>query len=196
MKSLSKIEKNLAIKGKKIVGVDEVGRGSLVGPVVACAFYINSFNNEIDVYDSKTLSIKRRSHIFAEIMNSYPVFGIGYSTHKEIDQINILNATKLAMTRALKNLSITPDILLIDGNQKIGTKYDEIAIIKGDQNCKSIAAASIVAKFSRDFLLNKISRIFPYYNLNKNKGYGTKEHWNMLTKFGPSPFHRKTFKFK
>ncbi len=192
----SKIEKNLASIGKIVVGIDEVGRGSLVGPVVACAFLLNSLNSKIKVNDSKVLSKNKRNYTFVQLMNSESVFGLGFSCHKEIDQINILNATKLAMKRAVENLKITPDILLIDGNQEIGTKFEELCIIKGDQKCKSIGAASIIAKISRDFLLKKISEIFPYYNLNQNKGYGTKEHIDLIKQYGMSPFHRKTFKIK
>ena len=196
MEIASKIERNLTSEGKIVVGIDEVGRGSLVGPVVACAFSLNSLNSKIKVNDSKVLSRNKRNYTFIQLMNSESVFGLGFSSHEEIDQINILNATKLAMKRAVENLNITPDILLIDGNQKIGTKFQELCVIKGDQKCKSIAAASIIAKISRDFLLKKISEIFPYYNLNQNKGYGTKEHVDLIKKYGMSPFHRKTFRIK
>ena len=100
------------------------------------------------------------------------------------------------MKRAVKNLNSKPATLLIDGNHDIGTGLKEICIIKGDKTCKSIAAASIIAKFTRDFILKKISRIYPYYRLEKNKGYGTQEHVDSLRKYGPSPFHRKTFRIK
>ena len=188
------IEKNLISEGKIVAGIDEVGRGSLVGPVVSCAFVLNSLNQKIKINDSKLLSKNKRAHKFIELINCKPIFGLGFSNNHEIDELNILNATKLAMRRAVENLKTTPDILLIDGNQKIGTEYDELPIIKGDQQCKSIGAASIIAKITRDFLLKKISEIFPFYNLKQNMGYGTKEHIRLIKRFGICPFHRKTFK--
>jgi|TARA_B110000116_G_C16801167_1_gene571012 ribonuclease HII len=196
MKPISKIEIDLTSKGKKIVGIDEVGRGSLVGPVVACAFMLDSLDEKININDSKKLSENSRAYSFTQLMVSGSIFGLGYSSHDEIDKINILNATKLAMIRAIENLRIIPDVLLIDGNEPLNTEIEEICIVKGDLNCTSIGAASIIAKVTRDFILKKISRIFPHYNLERNKGYGTLEHLKLIKKYGPSPFHRKSFKIK
>jgi ribonuclease HII len=196
MRKFSKIESELLLKEELTVGIDEVGRGSLIGPVVACAFQLDSIIKNIELNDSKMLSENKRISKVLELLINNSVFALGYSSNEEIDEINILNATKLAMKRAVKNLNAKPATLLIDGNHDIGTGLKEICIIKGDKTCKSIAAASIIAKFTRDFILKKISRIYPYYRLEKNKGYGTQEHVDSLRKYGPSPFHRKTFRIK
>lgn len=194
MKEPNQVEIELLKSEKVVVGIDEVGRGSLVGPVVACAFILNSSTNHIQVNDSKILTDKKRTYAFAQLISTRSTFTLGYATHKEIDEINILNATKLAMIRAVAKLKIKNACLLIDGNQKIGTELEEICVVKGDQKYKSIASASIIAKITRDFILKKVSQIYPYYNLENNKGYGTKQHIELIKKFGPSPFHRATFK--
>ncbi|MDG2005984.1 MAG: ribonuclease HII [Thermodesulfobacteriota bacteirum] len=196
MKDPNLIEIELLKSGKVVVGIDEVGRGSLVGPVVACAFILNPSTNHIQVNDSKILSENERTYAFAQLIITRSTFTLGYATHKEIDEINILNATKLAMSRAVAKLKTKNPCLLIDGNQKIGTELEEICVVKGDQKCKSIASASIIAKITRDFILKKVSQIYPYYNLENNKGYGTKQHVELIKKFGPSPFHRTTFKIR
>ena len=194
MEFLSKLEKELIKDNKIIAGVDEVGRGSLIGPVVTCAFIIdNSFN--IYVKDSKVLSEKKRNEIFLDLISRNTNFSLGLSTHEEIDELNILDATRLAMLRAVNNLKIKPNILLIDGNQKINSDIKLICIPKGDTICKSIAAASIIAKVIRDFIMKRISSLYPYYSLDKNKGYATPYHKESLRTFGYSPIHRKTFKY-
>ena len=196
MKDLAEIESKLYRCDKSAVGIDEVGRGSLIGPVVACAFQIDSVINKIELDDSKILSENKRALKFTELLTNNSIFALGWSNNLEIDKLNVLNATRLAMRRAVKNLKIQPKIVLIDGNHGIGTDLNEICITKGDTICKSIAAASIIAKFTRDFILKKISSIYPYYKLESNKGYGTKEHIALLKKYGPCPFHRKSFKIK
>ena len=196
MKEPHLIEIELLKSGKPVIGIDEVGRGSIVGPVVACAFILDLSSKDIEVNDSKVLSKKKRAYAFAQLINCESIFTLGYASHKEIDEINILNATKLAMKRAVKKLDTRNATLLIDGDKKIGTEFEEICVIKGDQKCKSIASASIIAKITRDFILEKISQIYPYYNLQNNKGYGTKEHIALIKKFGPIPFHRTTFKIR
>ncbi len=193
MESLSKLERSLIDDNKIVAGVDEVGRGSLIGPVVTCAFLIDKHFNTF-VKDSKVLTEKRRNAIFLELISSNTNFSLGLSSHKEIDKLNILNATKLAMLRAVNNLKIKPNILLIDGNQKINSDISQICITKGDNICKSIAAASIIAKVVRDFIVKQISHAYPYYSLDKNKGYATKHHKKSIATYGLSPVHRKTFK--
>lgn len=192
----SKVEEELSAKNLVIAGVDEVGRGSLVGPVVACAFIFDNLKTSIKVCDSKSISKIKRIRLFYEILQTNSLFSLGLASHKEIDQINILNATKLAMKRAVEGLRSKPDILLIDGNNKIKSDINQKCIIKGDAICKSIGAASIVAKVSRDSLMNKLSSLFPLYELNTNKGYGTKKHKKLISKYGITPIHRKSFKLR
>ncbi|MEE2701675.1 MAG: ribonuclease HII [Thermodesulfobacteriota bacterium] len=194
MKSFNHIEDELLNQNKIIAGVDEVGRGSLMGPIVTCAFLIKNKEFYTEVDDSKLLSESKRNKIFVELMENNPDFSLGFSSHIEVDKINVLNATKLAMLRAIANLEASPDVLLIDGNQKIDSQISQICIPKGDRICKSIAAASIIAKVVRDFIVKRISTFFPYYGFARNKGYGTKYHKESLRQYGPSPIHRKSFK--
>ena len=194
MKSFNHIEDELLNQNKIIAGVDEVGRGSLMGPIVTCAFLIKNKEFYTEVDDSKLLSESKRNKIFVELMENNPDFSLGFSSHIEVDKINVLNATKLAMLRAIANLEASPDVLLIDGNQKIDSQISQICIPKGDRICKSIAAASIIAKVVRDFIVKRISTFFPYYGFARNKGYGTKYHKESLRQSGPSPIHRKSFK--
>ena len=194
MKSFNHIEDELLNQNKIIAGVDEVGRGSLMGPIVTCAFLIKNKEFYTEVDDSKLLSESKRNKIFVELMENNPDFSLGFSSHIEVDKINVLNATKLAMLRAIANLEASPDVLLIDGNQKIDSQISQICIPKGDRICKSIAAASIIAKVVRDFIVKRISTFFPYYGFARNKGYGTEYHKESLRQYGPSPIHRKSFK--
>jgi len=194
MESLNHIEDELLNQNKIIAGVDEVGRGSLMGPIVTCAFLIKNKEFYTEVNDSKLLSESKRNKIFVELMENNPDFSLGFSSHIEVDKINVLNATKLAMLRAITNLQVSPDVLLIDGNQKIDSQISQICIPKGDRICKSIAAASIIAKVVRDFIVKRISTFFPYYGFARNKGYGTRDHKESLRQYGPSPIHRKSFK--
>mgnify|MGYP001178479607 CR=1 FL=1 len=194
MESLNHIEDELLNQNKIIAGVDEVGRGSLMGPIVTCAFLIKNKEFYTEVNDSKLLSESKRNKIFVELMENNPDFSLGFSSHIEVDKINVLNATKLAMLRAIADLKVSPDVLLIDGNQKIDSQISQICIPKGDRICKSIAAASIIAKVVRDFIVKRISTFFPYYGFARNKGYGTKYHKESLRQYGPSPIHRKSFK--
>jgi len=194
MKSFNHIEDELLNQNKIIAGVDEVGRGSLMGPIVTCAFLIKNKEFYTEVNDSKLLSESKRNKIFVELMENNPDFSLGFSSHIEVDKINVLNATKLAMLRAITNLQVSPDVLLIDGNQKIDSQISQICIPKGDRICKSIAAASIIAKVVRDFIVKRISTFFPYYGFARNKGYGTEYHKESLRQYGPSPIHRKSFK--
>jgi ribonuclease HII len=182
-----------------IIGVDEVGRGSLAGPVVAAAVSLKklSFKNRID--DSKKLSPFQREKAFPEIINK-SVFGIGIISEKTIDNLNIAVATRLAMEQAvsqlidkLKQLKSSKIHILIDGNVRINTDYPFSSIVKGDSRSKSIACASILAKVIRDRMMLAYHEVYPQYGFLKHKGYGTKMHLLALKKFGPSLIHRKTF---
>ena len=175
-----------------LCGIDEVGRGPLAGSVYAAAFIFPNY--EIDgVNDSKKLSSKKRERIFKIIVEKRFTYALGISSVDEIDKINILNATHLAMKRALENLPIIPDLVLIDGSSapNFGLKTENI--IKGDSISYSIACASIVAKVLRDDYMNNMDKEFPIYDFKKNKGYGTKYHIESLKKFGPCKIHRRSF---
>lgn len=187
-------EKAIKAGYKVICGIDEAGRGPLAGPVYAAAVIL-PLGLEIDgLNDSKKISEKKREQLFDVICEKAVAYSIGIATEKEIDEINILNATFLAMHRAVEGLNIKPDYALIDGNQypKIPFIMEE-TVVKGDAKSMSIAAASILAKVSRDrFMLSKAEE-YPQYQFEKHKGYGTKLHYEMIREFGPSPIHRMTF---
>ena len=179
---------------KIIAGVDEVGRGSLIGPVYAAAVILNEKINKKKLKDSKKISKKNR-----EILESYikknSIWAIGSASLKEIEKNNILNASLLAMKRAIKKLKKKPQIVLIDGNKlPYIDNYKLKNVIKGDQKIPEISAASIIAKVSRDRLLTKMSKKFQYYLWDKNSGYGTQDHIKAIKKFGITKHHRKTFK--
>ncbi|MBR6789217.1 MAG: ribonuclease HII [Clostridia bacterium] len=175
-----------------IAGVDEAGRGPLCGPVVcACCVMGDVFIDGIN--DSKKISEKKRELLFEEIINKAIAVGIAIVDEKIIDEINILNATKKCMENAIKNLSITPDIVLIDAVKGLNINAKTESIIKGDAKSYNIAAASIVAKVTRDRLMKDYHEKYPVYNFIKNKGYGTAEHIKAIKEFGASPIHRKTF---
>ncbi len=188
-------EENALKAGYKVVcGIDEAGRGPLAGPVHAAAVIL-PLGLEIEgLNDSKKLSEKKREQLFDVIREKAIDYSIGVATEQEIDEINILNATFLAMHRAVEGLKVKPDYALIDGNQypKIPFVTEE-TVVKGDAKAMSIAAASILAKVSRDrFMLEKTEE-YPQYQFEKHKGYGTKLHYEMLKEYGPSPIHRMTF---
>ena len=179
---------------KYIAGVDEVGRGPLAGPVVCCAV-IMPLNEEdiIDgVDDSKKVSEKKRKLLSEKIKEKAIAYKICQVEPKEIDEINVLEATKKCMKECIENLSVPPDIVLIDA-VKIDTKYPVKPIIKGDAKSYTIGAASIVAKVYRDSLMEEYDKIYPEYDFKSNKGYGTKKHIDALKEVGACPIHRKTF---
>lgn len=180
--------------GYKIVcGVDEAGRGPLAGPVFAAAVILpDGYTHEI-LNDSKKLSEKKRDIVYDDIVRDAVAFSVGIATETEIDDINILNATFLAMKRAVDGLSLTPDLAYIDGNQYPKTGVKEITIVKGDSKCMSVAAASIIAKVSRDRYMLELDEEYPQYQFSRHKGYGTKLHYEMLEKYGISPVHRRSF---
>ena len=188
-------EQNAVNAGYKVVcGIDEAGRGPLAGPVHAAAVIL-PIGLEIEgLNDSKKLSEKKREQLFDVICEKAIDYSIGVATEKEIDEINILNATFLAMHRAVEGLKIKPDYALIDGNQypKIPFVTEE-TVVKGDAKSMSIAAASILAKVSRDRFMLEKAKEYPEYCFEKHKGYGTKVHYEAIKEFGPSPIHRLTF---
>lgn len=175
-------------------GCDEAGRGCLAGPVVAAAVILKRGSNYPLLNDSKKLSEKKRIELRKLIMSEALCYGIGFVSNEEIDEINILNASFLAMHRALDQLSKTPELLLIDGNRF--NPYKNIrhqCVIGGDGKYQSIAAASILAKTTRDFLMQDLHEEFPVYDWKKNKGYPTYAHKNAIAKYGTTPYHRMTF---
>jgi ribonuclease HII len=176
-----------------ICGIDEVGRGPLAGPVVACAVVLPKDARILYVNDSKKLSEKRREELFDIITSEAVSFGIGVVDWKTIDEINILQATYEAMRQAINNLSVKPDILLNDAVTIPGVDIKQVPIIKGDAKSLSIASASIVAKVTRDRMMVEYDKTYPEYDFASNKGYGTAAHIAALKQFGATPIHRKTF---
>jgi ribonuclease HII len=184
-------------KGYKLVaGVDEAGRGPLAGPVVAAAviFPADFHNNQIN--DSKQLSARKREELYNVIKKEAIAVGVGTADADVIDRINILQASLLAMREAVLELFMPPDYLLIDGLHKIPLQTPQQALVKGDARSISIAAASIIAKVSRDRIMEMYHRQFPQYNFLRNKGYGTKEHCQALREFGMCKIHRRSFHLK
>jgi len=178
---------------KIIAGVDEVGRGSLIGPVYAAAVILNKSINKKLLKDSKSLSKDKREKLFIYIKKN-SIWAIGQATIKEIEKINILHASLLAMKRAIIKLQKKPALVLIDGNKLPNLEnYNLKYVIKGDQKIPSISAASIIAKVSRDRFITTLSKKFKNYGWNTNSGYGTKEHLRAIKKFGTTKHHRKTF---
>ena len=189
-----KYEKKLYNMGiKYIAGVDEVGRGPLAASVYAAAVILNPDIYILGVKDSKKLSPKKREILSDEIKAKALSYSIGFATADEIDNLNILNATKLAMERAINGLDIKPEYILIDALKLKKICIPQISIIKGDDLSASIGAASIIAKVTREEYLRNIANLYPEYMFDKNKGYGTKDHINAIKKFGLCPIHRKTF---
>lgn len=176
-----------------IAGVDEAGRGPLAGPVVAAAVILNSEKPIFGLADSKTLTEKKREVLFDEICEKALAFSIARAEVFEIDDINILQATLLAMKRAVENLKVKPTLVLIDGNQIPKMNYSCEAIIKGDQKIQAISAASILAKVTRDRLLLQYEKEYPGYGFAQHKGYGTKVHMDALQRLGPCAIHRVSF---
>lgn len=196
-------EQNLFKEGCCLMGaLDEAGRGPLVGPVVAACVVINpdfilkNINNKdlAGIKDSKKLSSKKREFLFEIIKKEFVEVGVGICNHETIDRVNILEATFLAMKKALGDLKQKPDFLLVDGKLPISNlSLKQKPIINGDNLVFSIAAASIIAKVTRDRLMDNIHQAYPQYGFDKHKGYGTKLHMDCLKKYGPCPFHRKSF---
>lgn len=176
-----------------ICGVDEAGRGPLAGPVCAAAVILPENKSIEGVNDSKKLSEKKREQLFEKIKDEAVAYSIAFSTVEEIEELNILNATMLAMKRAVEGLNIPADYAMIDGNKTPDLTIPCESIVKGDANSASIAAASILAKVSRDRLCYEYAKKYPEYMFDKHKGYGTKLHIEMLKKYGPCKIHRMSF---
>lgn len=188
-------ENELRQKGYNyICGIDEAGRGPLCGPVVASAVILDKDIIIEGVNDSKKLTEKKREELYEKIMSNALSVGIGMADINEIEELNILGATKLAMTRAVENLKIKPDYVLIDGNQNVKTiEIEQKTLVSGDSKSLSIACASIIAKVTRDRLLRDMDEKYPEYGFAKHKGYGTKAHIEAIKKYGITDIHRPSF---
>lgn len=187
-------ENLLKEKGYSLIcGIDEAGRGPLAGPVFAAAVILPDGLDDLGINDSKKLSEKKRDALFDLICEKAVAYSIASASEKEIDEINILNATFLAMKRAVEGLKIKPDFALVDGNRKPNTGVEEMPLVKGDAKSISIAAASILAKVSRDRYLLELDKKYPEYLFSKHKGYPTKLHYEKIKEHGISPVHRLSF---
>lgn len=188
------IERKYRADGYSVIcGIDEAGRGPLSGPVFAAACIMPDGFVIPGLDDSKKLTEKKREALFDIVCREAIAYSIAYATPEEIDEMNILNADMLAMRRAVEGLSIRPDLALVDGNIARDFPIPAVPIIKGDALSCSIAAASILAKVSRDRICLEHDRLYPEYGFAKHKGYGTKAHMDALREFGPCPIHRRTF---
>lgn len=188
------LEKDLMSRGYDFIcGVDEAGRGPLCGPVVAAACILPTDLHIEGLNDSKKLSAKKRRQIFEIIKEKAIAYCIAEASVEEINELNILEADMLAMRRAVEGLSVRADFALIDGNVSRGFDIPTMTVIKGDATSPSIAAASILAKVTRDDMCEEMDAQYPEYGIAKHKGYGTKQHMDALRKYGPSPIHRKKF---
>ena len=176
-----------------VAGVDEAGRGPLAGPVFAAAVILPDGLEDLGLNDSKKLSEKKREALFDAIKEKSVAYCVASASEREIDELNILNATFLAMKRAVDGLQTRPDIALIDGNRAPHTGVDELTVVKGDAKSVSIAAASILAKVSRDRYMLALDKTYPQYDFARHKGYPTALHYERIKEFGPSPVHRVTF---
>ncbi|MGA2142063.1 MAG: ribonuclease HII [Brevinematales bacterium] len=189
-------EKDLWQSGyRNIAGMDEAGRGPLAGPVVSACVVFDPFVLIEGVFDSKSLLPSKRKDLYKIIVEKCRCFGIGIIDNITIDRVNILEATKLSMHEALQRLSIRPDYVLIDA-VRLQLDTPVKPIIKGDCKSFTIAAASIIAKVSRDSIMERLHEEYPMYGWDRNKGYGTEEHRKAIEKYGPSKYHRRSFKFK
>lgn len=192
--NLWEIEQTWADRGfHAICGIDEAGRGPLAGPVCAAAVILPERLDIPGLNDSKKLTDKKRRELFPIIKEQAIAFGLGWASQEEIDEINILQATFLAMSRAVEQLKIRPDLALVDGNRAPALDLPVETVVQGDSLSASIAAASVLAKVSRDDVMLRMAEEYPGYGFEVHKGYGTKAHYEALRKFGPSPIHRRTF---
>lgn len=178
---------------KGIAGIDEAGRGPLAGPVYAAAVILNPAHNIVGLNDSKLLTEKKREALFSEITETCISYGVAFASVDEIDEINILQASLLAMRRAVSQLTITPSEILVDGNQDPKCSFPTKLIVQGDKLIPAISAASIIAKVTRDRLMQKLDKQYPGYGFAQHKGYGTKQHLEALQRLGVTPIHRRSF---
>ena len=194
MTELWALENEIYAEGYKLIcGVDEAGRGPLAGPVYAAAVILPRDADIPGLNDSKKLTEKKREALFDVITRSALSYGIASASVEEIEKLNILNATFLAMNRAVAQLDPQPELTLVDGNRNTGIETMSRCIVKGDSKCADIAAASVLAKVSRDRYMLALAEEFPEYHFEKHKGYGTKLHYEALREFGPLPVHRVSF---
>ena len=194
MSDLWALENGIYASGVNILcGVDEAGRGPLAGPVCAAAVILPRGLEIPGLNDSKKLSEKRREALYDVIISSAMAYGIAFADVEEIERLNILHATFLAMNRAIAQLSVRPELALIDGNRDSDIEVPSRCIVKGDSRCADIAAASILAKVTRDRYMIKMAEQYPQYGFEQHKGYGTKQHYAALRKYGATPIHRMSF---
>ena len=192
--SLWELENELFDSGIGVIcGVDEAGRGPWAGPVCAAACILPRGLEIEGLNDSKKLTEKRRDALYDVIKEQAVAYGIAFATVEEIEELNILGATYLAMNRAIAQLSVTPDLALIDGNRNKGITMNSQPVVKGDSKCADIAAASILAKVTRDRYMLELDREYPMYGFAKHKGYGTKDHYAAIREHGMCPAHRPSF---
>lgn len=191
---LWEIERELHKEGVGLIcGVDEAGRGPLAGPVCAAAVILPPEAELPGLNDSKKLSEKKREQLFPEIQRLALAWSVAFASVEEIEERNILGATMLAMNRAISGLSLKPELALIDGNRNKEIEMPSRCVVHGDARCASIAAASILAKVSRDRLMVELAREYPQYGFDRHKGYGTRAHYAALREYGPCPAHRPSF---
>lgn len=191
---MKKIEERYRDDGiEMIAGIDEVGRGPLAGPVVSCAIILPPECDLLHINDSKKISEEKRKHLFEQLKKKAVSLSVGVVSPETIDDVNILNATKKSMRLALEQLSVKPQMVLIDAVALEELDIRQMSIIKGDEKCYSIAAASIVAKVVRDDIMADLHEKYPEYNFLSNKGYGTKDHIEAIKRYGLSPIHRRSF---
>lgn len=194
LENMWQIEDTFYAQGYEVIcGVDEAGRGPLAGPVCAAAVILPKHLDIPGLTDSKKLTDKKRRELFPLIQEQAVAYGIGLASQEEIDEINILQATFLAMERALAQLQVHPDLALIDGNREREFGLPVQTVVKGDSLSANIAAASVLAKVTRDDLMIELAQQYPQYGFEIHKGYGTKAHYEALRQYGASPIHRKSF---
>ena len=181
-------------EGRIPAGVDEAGRGPLAGPVVAASVILSKDDPVYGLNDSKALTSSKRSGLYKDIYKKAVSVAVGIVENDIIDEINILQATIKAMEKSILGLSVVPDLVYIDGNRPTTLEIKQQTIVKGDTKCQSIAAASIIAKVTRDRIMEELDRVYPHYGFSKHKGYPTKSHYEAISKYGPSPVHRLSFR--
>lgn len=194
MTDLWELENEIYASGVSLIcGVDEAGRGPLAGPVCAAAVILPRNIEIVDLNDSKKLSESKREKLYDEICEKALSYGIAFASVDEIEELNILNAAMLAMNRAIEQLEPQPELALIDGNRSSAIKISSRCVIKGDAKCADIAAASILAKVTRDRYMLEMAEKYPEYHFERHKGYGTKLHYEALREYGPCEIHRPSF---
>ena len=193
MQTLWQTEEALTDGAAVVCGVDEAGRGPLAGPVCAAACILPKGFAPEGLNDSKKLSEKQRERLYAQITEHALAWSVSLIDEQTIDRVNILQATFLAMRSAVEGLSVRPELCLVDGNQDPGLGVKTLTVVHGDARCASVAAASILAKVTRDRLMLELAEKYPQYGFEKHKGYGTKAHYEALRQYGPCPIHRMSF---